>query len=78
MIKKVEIDEVTDISLLNDLLEQCHKDQRQMYIEKRAAYMQFTLGSPIGYKKWVELTHEVNILQLEARILRNRINQLTK
>jgi len=40
--------------------------------------MQFTLGSQIGYKKWVELTHEVNILQLEARILRNRINQLTK
>jgi len=78
MIKKVEIDEITDISMLNDLLEQCHKDQRQMYDEKRAAHRQFILGSPIGYKKWVELTHEVNMLQIEAGMLRNRINQLTK
>ena len=78
MIKKVEIDKVTDISLLDDLLEQCHKDQRQMYDEKRAAYRQFILGSPIGYKKWFELSQEVNMLQSEARTLRNRINQLTK
>jgi len=78
MIKKVEIDEITDISLLDDLLEQCHKDQERIYDEKRAAYMQFTLGSQIGYKKWVELAHEVNILQSEAIMLRNRINQLTK
>ena len=78
MIKKVEIDEITDISLLNDLLKQCYKDQQQIYYEKRTAYMQFILGSPIGYKKWFELSQEVNMLQSEARTLRNRINQLTK
>jgi len=78
MIKKVEISKVTDIDFLNDLLQQCHKYQQQIYAEKRTAHMQFILGSPIGYKKWVELTNEVNMLQIEARMLRNRINQLTK
>ena len=78
MIKKVEIDKITDISMLNDLLKQCYKDQQQIYYEKQTAYMQFILGSPIGYKKWVELSQEAHTLQSEARELRNRINQLTK